>query len=228
MRHSLIVLFISFTIPLFGQNVELIDTLGNKYVGTIYSESKNSLCIETKNNQVLCFDSLQLLSYENYETSSRTLPLSKEFNPISFSHDFGILIRSNIAGSGALYSFTLQKRLNDHYAFGIRSSMGLGDFLEFNFGAISTYQFNQSVKHVNTISFSIGALKELIYWSEQGFDINLEYALLMRKERNKSRRLFFSTGFYSAKYSWCNAIGCNPYYHRSNELQAKFGYGWQF
>ena len=227
-RYLISTISFLFATSLFAQKIELLDTAGNRYVGTITTEDKSKVCIITKNKNVLCFDSSQYVDYGEYHAYNRAYPLTKELNPIVISHDFGMLFRTNVAGSGIAYSFGIQKRLSDHTAVGFRTSLGFGDFVELNIAAIGTYQFEPSKRFVNTLSLSAGALKEFVYWSEQGFDINLEYALLLRKERSKSNRIFISTGLHSAKYVWCSGIDCISYNHRAHALQLKLGYGWQF
>jgi hypothetical protein len=213
----------------FSQKIEIEDTKGNLYVGRLISDNDTTVCIRTKNGNKICFDTTEVTTYGQFRAYNRAYPLTKDLNPVVMAHDIGVVLRTNIGGVGVYYSFSAQKRLNDHLSVGLEACLGLGDFLEVNLRAIGTYQLNPESHRVSAFSLSTGPFKEFVYWSEGGFDINASYTLLLRKERNKSRRLTFSTGFYSAKYNWCaGGPDCIPYVHRTNELQFRIGYGWQF
>lgn len=221
-------LFTTLSYYCFPQNrIEVLDTNGNVFVGKLVLENDQKICIQSKENK-LCFDSAEIESYGKYNAYSRAYPLTRELNPILLSHDIGLLYRSNVGGTGLYYSFGALKRVNNHLSYGLEGSLGIGDFLELNLRAIGSYQLNPNEPKVHTFSLASGPLKEFFYWSEKGFDVNFGYTLLLRKERNKSRRISFSTGLYSANYVWCSGEECVPYDHRSNELQIKLGYGWQF
>ncbi len=229
MRYLAIVVMLIASHVGLAQLVELKDTSGNRYIGKLYMEELNQVCLETKNKHILCFDSLSFISYGIYKPYHRAYPLTKELNPIVISHDIGGLYRNNYAGSGGFYCLSVQKRIDNHFSAGLRGSISIGDFLEYNVGAIGTFQFNPENRYVSTVSLTAGTLKDFVYWTTGGFDVNAEYALLLRKERNKSGKLFFSAGLHSAKYNLCSGIDCEEtVVRRSSAVQLRAGYGWQF
>jgi hypothetical protein len=223
----LLVSLLYFLASSYAQKTEIIDMQGNHYVGKIVVETDETVCIENRDHK-LCFDSSEIEEYGKYKAYARAYPLTKDLNPVILYHDIGGVYRSNVAGTGGFYSFSAQKRINNHLSTGLEGGLGIGDFLEFNLRGIASFQLSPHGSKIHSFSIATGPLQELVYWSEDGFDINLGYALLLRKERNRSRRLAFSAGFYSAKYNWCSGDGCTTFVHRSNELQVKLAYGWQF
>lgn len=223
---TVLLLFVS---TLYAQKIEVLDTAGNLYVGKKLSEDSSRLCILTKNKHTLCFDE-SLDYYKPYLRYNRAMPLTKANDPYFFAQDVGIVFRPAYPDAGLYYALTFQKRFTDNISAGLQGCLGVGgDFLDLNLRAISTYQFNPTDRFVHTASLSAGPLKELLYWSEEGFDVSASYTLLMRKEFNKSRRLTFSTGLYSAKFNFCIDENCSEFADlRENLFQLRIAYGWQF
>lgn len=230
MRHLLFIPTLALSLFSFSQRIELIDTSGNRFLGTIVSETDTSVSIETKNKHILYFDSAQYIDYGKYTPFNRSLPLTKALDPFIIAQDVGFILRPAYPDAGLFYALSFQKRITDHLSAGLQGSIGIGgDFLDLNLRAISTYQFNPLDRYVHNISLSAGPLKEVAYWSEGGFDVNASYTLLMRREWSKSRRLTFSTGLYSAKFNTCLDADCNVEGNiRDNLLQLRISYGWQF
>jgi hypothetical protein len=232
MRRDLLTMAIIMLIgTIHAQKIEVTDTAGNIYVGKKLSEDSSRLCILTKNKQTICFNQ-SLDYYKPYYPYNRALPLTKANDLYIIAHDIGFVYRTGYPDAGLSYALTFQKRFTDHLSAGLQGSFGVGgdlSFLESNLRAISTYQFNPMDRYVHNVSLSAGPLKDILYGSEGGFDMNASYTLLMRREWNKSRRLTFSTGLYSAKFNSCLDSNCNETINlRDNLLQLRIAYGWQF
>jgi hypothetical protein len=102
-------------------------------------------------------------------------------------------------------------------------------FLELNLRAITTYQFNPAGRFVHNINLSTVPLEDIANNSRGDFDIDASYTKLMRKEFYKSRRLTFSTGLYPAEFDTCINGDCSETANlRTNLLQLRISYGWQF
>lgn len=232
MRASLLLFGILLLISTIrAQKIEVLDTAGNIYVGKKISENGARLCILTKNKHTICFDE-SLDYYKPYLRYNRAMPLTKVNNPYFTAQDIGFVFRTGYPDAGLSYALAFQKRLTDHLSAGVQGTFGAGgdlSFLELNLRAITTYQFNPESRYVHNISLSSGPLKDIAYSSELGFDLNASYTLLMRKEFDKSQRLTFSTGLYSAKFNTCIDGDCNKTENiRNNLLQLRLEYGWQF
>lgn len=212
----------------FSQSVMVTDTLGNSYSGEIHKETDSSICIKTKTENILCFESASISSVKPFKKRLLSIPLTAHLNPYFYTHDLGVHHRFSDVPT-MMYRFGMQKRITDHYAVGGRAIVGVGEIFEIGLQAIGTYQFNPFDQRVNTLSFIGGWNKDLVYWSEKGFDFELEYALLLRKDRFKSHRLFVSFGMHSSKIIYSKTIDySDSKLQRFTTLQMKLGYGWQF
>lgn len=230
-RNLLTIMIVMLVSTIQAQKIEVIDTSGNIYVGKKISEDSSRLCILSKHDNVECFEGS--LDYARpYRAYNRAIPLTKANDPYIIAHDIGFVYRSRYPDAGLPYTMSIQKRFTDHVSAGMQGTFGMGgdlSFLDVSLRAIGTYQFNPADRYVHNISLNAGPLKDIAYDSKGGFDVNVSYTLLQRKQITKSRRLSFSTGFYSAEFLECANVECSTSaVERLNQLQLRLSYGWQF
>lgn len=224
MKYLLVTAVMLFPTFLVGQNAEKVEIItpdNNSYLGTISSETEEVICIETKNTHILCFGRDSIISVEKRFEENVILPLSKKVNPYFFACNIGIEISQNFSAP-VHYSLEGLKRIDDKNAFGIGGSINIGDELRLCALGKYNYQFSTTSPKVKTLWVNAGYLKELVYWSRNGYVANVGFTLLKRTEGTKSRRVTISTGFTSALW---NSIDDTE--RRFTELNVSLAYGWQ-
>ena len=224
MKYVLLIAVMLFSPFLFAQNVEKVEIVtqnNNTYLGTISSETEEVICIETKNTHILCFDRDSIISVEKLFKENVILPLSKKVNPYFFACDIGIEISPDFSAP-IHYNLEGLKRIDDKNAFGIGGSINIGDELRLCALGKYNYQFSTTSPKVKTLWVNAGYMKELAYWSRNGYAANFGFTLLKRTEGTESRRFTISTGFTSALW---NSIDDTE--RRITELNLGLAYGWQ-